>query len=186
LKLPNTEERAYRCKLNAISLLMDAPAEYSQQLVKQKGVLPLLIVLDIQVSKVVEFSQIGSAATSAVVPILSIVNKFCLYNEMFRNKTKQFLFPPDAEEHFLSLAAKAVTRPIKNMHPLDAPSGTLRWKLIRLMTWTESHVKRTSGELLWTLCDQDAQELIWRCGMGNAVLILHAKGFVDLRTAISL
>ena len=35
----------------------------------------------------------------------------------------------------------------RNMSPLDAPRGTVRWKLIRLMTWTESNVKRCACEV---------------------------------------
>jgi hypothetical protein len=180
LKLPNSEERAYRCKLAAISLLMDAPGEYSEKMVEQKQVLPLLAVLDIQVTRVVELSQSSSAAAAAVVPILSVVNKFCIHNEAFRNKTKLIIFPGEAEERFLNLVAEAETQKTKNMHPLDAPNGTLRWKLVKLMQWTESHIKRTSGELLWTICDQKEQEFIRRIGLGNALPILSAKGLVQL------
>jgi hypothetical protein len=180
LKLPNSEERAYRCKLATISLLMDAPAEYSDEMVDKKMVLPLLAVLDIQVTRVVESTQIGSVAAAAVVPIMSVVNKFCIHNEAFRSKTKLFIFPQEAEERFLNLVAGAETQHTKNMHPLDAPKGTLRWKLVRLMTWTEGHVKRTAGELLWTLCDQKEQEFVGRIGLGNALPILCVKGLVEL------
>ena len=180
IKLPNSEERAYRCKLAAITLLMDAPGEYSEKMVEQKHVLPLLAVLDIQVTRVVELSQSSSAATAAVVPILSVVNKFCIHSKAFRNKTKLFIFPAEAEERFMHLVAEAESRHTKNMHPLDAPIGTLRWKLINLMKSTESHIKRTSGELLWTICDQKEQDFIRRVGLGNALPILSAKGLVQL------
>lgn len=39
--------------------------------------------------------------------------------------------------------------------PSDAPPGTLRWYLIRLMTSTDSTIKRLSSELLFELCGQD-------------------------------
>lgn len=180
IKLPNSEERAYRCKLATISLLMDAPNEYSEKMVKQKQVLPLLAVLDIQVTHVVQLSQSSSAAAAAVVPILSVVNKFCIHNKAFRNKTKLFIFPAEAEERFLHLVADAEAQHTKNMHPLDAPLGTLRWKLVNLMKSTESHIKRISGELLWTICDQKEQEFVRRVGLGNALPILSAKGLVQL------
>lgn len=185
LKLPNTEERAYRCKLAAISLLMDAPPEYSEQLVKQKGVLLLLAVLDKQVTQVVDLSDASSAAAAAVVPILSVLNKFCTHNDEFREKTKKFIFPSDAEAHFASLVAEQEKRPKKNMRSLDAPDGTLRWKLIKLMTWPESHIKRTSSELLWTMCDKNQTEFIYRTGLGNALPILSSKGFVDLPSELT-
>jgi hypothetical protein len=180
IKLPNSEERAYRCKLAAVSLLMDAPGEYSEKMVEQKQVLPLLAVLDIQVTRVVESSQSSSTAVAAVVPILSVVNKFSIHSEAFRNKVKLFIFPAEAEERFLNLVADAEAQHTKNMHPLDAPNGTLRWKLVNLMKWTESHIKRASGELLWTICDQKEQEFIRRVGLGNALPILCAKGLVQL------
>jgi len=180
LKLPNTEERAYRCKLAAISLLMDAPAKYSKQLVEQKGVLPLLFVMESQVTQVLDLSEEGSGAAAAVVPILSVLNKFCTHNEAFRSKVKTHIFPPEAEENFASLVAEAKTKTKKNMRPLDAPEDTLRWKLIKLMTWSESHVKRISSELLWTVCDKKEKEFIWRVGLGNALPILSSKGLVEI------
>jgi hypothetical protein len=180
LKLPNSEERAYRCKLTAISLLMDAPDEYSEVMLEKKMVSPLLAVLDIQVTHVIELTQLGSVAAAAVVPVMSVVNKFCIRSEAFRRKAKLFIFPQEAEERFLNLVAEAATQQAKNMHPLDAPKGTLRWKLVKLMSWTEGHVKRTAGELLWTLCDQKEQEFVQRIGLGNALPILCTKGLVEL------
>jgi hypothetical protein len=185
LKLPNTEERAYRCKLAAISLLMDAPTEYGEQLVQQKGVLPLLSVLESQVTQVVELSEADSAAAAAVVPILTVLNKFCTHNEAFRKKTKNYIFPPEAEERFSLLAAEAEMHSKKNMYPLDCPDYTLRWKLVKLMTWPESHIKRTAGELLWTVCDRKEKEFIWRTGFGNALPLLSAKGLFELPGELS-
>jgi hypothetical protein len=180
LKLPNSEERAYRCKLAAIQLLMDAPDEYSEVMVDKKMVSPLLAVLDIQVTRVVELNLIGSVAAAAAVPIMSVVNKFCVHSEAFRRKTKLSIFPQEAEERYLNLVAEAKTQQTKNMHPLDAPKRTLRWKLVKLMSWTEGNVKRTAGELLWTVCDQKEQEFVRRVGLGNALPILCAKGLVEL------
>jgi hypothetical protein len=111
---------------------------------------------------------------------MSVVNKFCIRSEAFRRKAKLFIFPQEAEERFLNLVAEAATQQAKNMHPLDAPKGTLRWKLVKLMSWTEGHVKRTAGELLWTLCDQKEQEFVQRIGLGNALPILCTKGLVEL------
>jgi hypothetical protein len=180
LMLPNGLDRAYSSKLAAISLLMDTPAEYSEQLVEQKRVLPLLAVLDSQVSQVVDSSEVGNAAAAALVPILSVLNKFSIHSQAFRNKVKKHVFPPEAEEHFSFLRAEAELKPKRNMNPLDAPNDTIRGKLIKLMTWTEGHVKRTASELLWTICDENEKEFISRVGMGNALPLLSSKGLFHL------
>ena len=67
----------------------------------------------------------------------------------------------------------------KNMAPLDARKGSLRWKLIRLMTWTESNMKRSGSELLWTLCDDDLTQFY-------AVHFLGMKGCVALPKGVDL
>jgi hypothetical protein len=56
----------------------------------------------------------------------------------------------------------------------------LRWKLVKLMSWIKGHVKRTAGELLWTVCDWKEQEFVWRISFGNGLPILCAKGLVEL------
>jgi hypothetical protein len=72
----------------------------------------------------------------------------------------------------------------KNMAPLDAPKGTLRWKLIRFMTWTESNVKSSGCELFSTLCDDDPTQCVLRTGFGNAVHFLEIKGCVSLPSGV--
>jgi hypothetical protein len=74
----------------------------------------------------------------------------------------------------------APTESPRNMTPIDAPNGTLRWKLIQLLTWPNSFVKRLTGELLFLLCHNSQQEFIRRVGIGNAVAILSLKGLIDL------
>ena len=79
-----------------------------------------------------------------------------------------------------SSGAAAGKKGSKNMHPLNAPEGSTRWKLIKLMTYTESNVKRCTGELLWTLCDSNSNEFVLRCGFGNAVHMLSIKGLYKI------
>jgi hypothetical protein len=50
----------------AISLLMDAPDEYSEVMLEKKMVSPLLAILDIQVTHVMELMQLGSVAAAVV------------------------------------------------------------------------------------------------------------------------
>eukprot|EP00957_Ditylum_brightwellii_P078008 5929126-Ditylum_brightwellii.AAC.1 len=67
------------------------------------------------------------------------------------------------------------------MSPIDNPSKrTLRYKVIKLMTWSESNIKRLSAELMWILCNSDPTEFILRTGFGNAVHMLGMRGFVNI------
>lgn len=182
LRIPNNKEKkAYQCKLSTISLLMDSNPALSQCFVDNGAVSSLLEIFDIQVTEVVEGTRVDDSV-AALVPILAVLNKFCIANAAFRKQLKDFVFPPEAEEEFQRKARerRASTDTTKNMSPLDAPDGTLRWKLTRLMTWTESHVKRCTSELMWTICSSDAQEFTLRTGLGNAIPMLSLKGFMQM------
>ena len=122
-------------------------------------------------------------AVSALVPSLAVLYRFSAGNPTFREAVKDMVFPPDREDHFWSLAKEQLVgnaAAAKNMHPLDAPKGSLRWKLIRFMTWTESHIKRYASEFLWALCDEDPKEFVLRTGLGNAMGFLGGKGLVQM------
>jgi hypothetical protein len=187
LRFPNNKEkRAYQCKLSTVSLLMDSNPALSQYFVDNGAVSSLLEILDIQVTEVVEDSQVDDSA-AALVPILAVLNKFCIANSVFRKELKNFVFPPEAEAEFQRKAQerRVSAGTTKNMSPLDAPTGTLRWKMTRLMTWTESHVKRCTSELMWTICSSDPQEFTLRTGLGNAIPMLSLKGFMQMPSETS-
>mmetsp|Transcript_31111 Transcript_31111/g.47649 ORF Transcript_31111/g.47649 Transcript_31111/m.47649 type:complete len:127 (+) Transcript_31111:2-382(+) len=121
------------------------------------------------------------------MPILVVLKKFASTNSKILKSVKEFIFPLDAETDTFQPKAKAEMGKCghqglgaKNMAPLDAPKGSLRWKLIRLMTWTESYTKRATGELLWTLCGNDPREFVLRTGFGNALPLLSLKGHIQL------
>ena len=65
------------------------------------------------------------------------------------------------------------------MSPLDAPKDTLRGKLVVLLSWAESYIKRCTAELLWTLCNSNGIEYVHRVGLGNALPLLNAKGLAN-------
>ena len=151
-----------------------------------------------------------TTATTTLIPSLAVLHKFSADNSIFCKAVKDQIFPTSQEEQFWQLAQQqtggtnttsnsnndndnsntnnndnstTIRRSLggaKNMHPLDAPHGTLRWKLIRLMTYTETHVKRYTCEFLWVLCNQNAQEFVLRTGLGNAMAFLGVKGMVQL------
>ena len=190
------DSRIAQVQLSTITILTDASPSFGTFLVEKEAFKSLLEITEGQINTVLEQTQVDATAVSALVPSLAVLYKLSAGNPDFRTATKNHIFPPDQEDQFWTLAqeqlAKTATAtaastnhnyrvpPAKNMHPLDAPQGTLRYKLIRLMTWTESHVKRYASELLWALCDEDSKEFVLRTGLGNAMAFLGAKGLVSL------
>ena len=54
----------------------------------------------------------------------------------------------------------------------------MRAMLCTLMTDLEPTLKRCASELLWVLCDEQADEFTMRTGFGNAVHMLQLRGIV--------
>jgi hypothetical protein len=135
--------------------------------------------------------DVHSAQNAAqILPVLIVMNELVSSNEIIRGKVKDYIFPPSEEVVFLekveSYKKDILETPEhgrgakKNMQPLHAPSGTMRWNLIKLMTYTESNVKRCVSELLWSVCRSDPNEFILRCGFGNSVHMLSIKGMYKI------
>ena len=194
LHLPNNDDRdghnrLYECKNTALIILLDAPKEFSQFLLINHCIGPLLTMLWIQLNHVVieQEGMIQSQSNAvSILPILILLNKLCQENDEIKKVIKEEIFPSEHDNDIQSTddtekrAADVTLKNSKNMNPIDAPKGTTRWKLIKLMTWTESNVKRCSSELLWTLCDGDSKEFVLRTGFGNAVHMLGLKGLVNI------
>jgi hypothetical protein len=194
LRLSNADIRVYNCKLAVVALLLNAPGEYSGYLASHDGIKPLVDIMAYQLSVVVVERTANSAEdAAAVVPILLVLRKLCQSNAAVMQMVKNEVFPPESEDNFLEKVSAEMAKmqsegqsKAKNMAPLDAPKGTVRWKLIRLMTWIDSSVKRSACELLWTLCDEDATEFVLRTGFGNAVYFLGNKGVVNLPAGVNV
>jgi hypothetical protein len=194
LELDGTNEKNFECHLATIMLLMDVPLTFTDYLLKENNngertaLNSLLHVLEKQVTEVLEQQLVDDRAAAALIPTLATLQKFCGYSGELCTVAKQFIFPADAEENFQRLVSeqeeKQASGAAKNMSPLDAPEGTLRWKVIQLLTWPQSLVKRFTGELLWTLCGGNTRELVHRVGMGNALPLLGLKGVVQLPGSI--
>ena len=194
LHLPNNDDRdghnrLYECKNTALIILLDAPKEFSHFLLINHCIGPLLTMLWIQLNHVVieQEGMIQSQSNAvSILPILILLNKLCQENDEIKKVIKEEIFPSEHDNDIQSTddtekrAADVTLKNSKNMNPIDAPKGTTRWKLIKLMTWTESNVKRCSSELLWTLCDGDSKEFVLRTGFGNAVHMLGLKGLVNI------
>jgi len=54
-------------------------------------------------------------------------------------------------------------------------ASALREKLVLLMTSLNTYLKRSSGELLYTLCENDEKEFVKWTGYGNAIGLLQSK-----------
>jgi len=191
LKLPNVDDRVHQCKLAVVALLLNAPEEYSGYLLANGGIIPLIDIMKYQASAIIARKRSRPDDAASIVPIMLVLGKLAQANETVLKMIRDEVFPLDAEKAFEEMAFAEVTKKksegkvkAKNMAPLDAPIGTLRWKLIRLMTWTESNVKRSVCELLWTLCGQDSTQFILRTGFGNAIHFLGIKGIVNLPAGV--
>lgn len=190
LHMSNFDSRTYRCKLAAVHLLMDAPVIFGKFLFANNCVDPLVVILWLQLNAVlVEKQGGGSQDVVQLMPILVVLSNMAQGNVEFKQILKnKYVFPVMANsglrvhENNVSNSSKNGTSSVSNrpMNPKDSPPGTLRNKLIRLMTWTDSNVKRCASEFLWILCDENADEFVVRTGFGNAVHTLGIKGLVSL------
>ena len=181
LHLSNRDTRVYQCKLSTLMLLMDAPVKLSDFLRTHHVVEELILIFWYQLNELV-VEKAGTMASeknsTSMLPILIVLNTLCKNDPNILEQVKANVFPPEAEEDFLAKVEQKGSE--KNMHPLDAPLGSTRQKLISLLTHTETNLKRCCGELLWTLCGNDSKEFILRCGFGNAVHQLGVKGMYAL------
>jgi hypothetical protein len=182
LRLDPSDPRCRDCRRACVSLLMDSSGDMAAYMLSQGALTPLHSVWEDQVTEVLHTKMVNEGAAAVLTPILVVLHKYCSASTEMRRLTKLFLFPPEVEAIFqakyrLELGQHGTPR---NMSPLLMEKGSLRWKMVQLLTWPQSHVKRFAGELLWVLCDGSSQEFIARFGMGNAVPILGAKGIIPL------
>jgi hypothetical protein len=186
LRLPfskDDDKRTQQLILSLVSLLMDSDPTFGDYLLEADAVDNLLNILETQVTEVLDNTRVDNSATAALVPILAVLGKYGQANSRVQQKIKVHIFPLEAEERFLEKVREARSSNSdskKNMSPLDAPSGTLRRKLATLLTWPECHIKRCTGELLWTLCSSNPTEYVHRVGFGNALPILSVKGHAQM------
>jgi len=202
LQLSSADERVYNIKLAVVALLLNAPKEYGTYLVNNGGgsIEALVDILSYQTSLVVvERTGSSSEDAAAVVPILLVLLNLVQSNKIALDIIKKKVFPPGNDEEICQHMATAESSKgqtttegkgkvnAKNMAPLNAPKGTLRWKIIRLMTWTtESNIKRSACELLYALCDEDSTQFVLRTGFGNAVHFLGIRGQVNLPAGVDI
>ena len=181
LTIKSDEKRINQCKCAVITMLMDSDPTIGVELLKYDAVNPILSLFESQVTNLVENLRVDDSAAATTLPLLVLLNRFAATNANLRQIIKHFIFPAEAEQAFQEkVRQQRRTTHQKNMQALDAPKGTFRWKLISLMTWPQSQIKRFTGELFWTLCSSDANEFVHRIGFGNGMPLLGAKGLVQM------
>jgi len=138
----------------------------------------------------------GPSAEVALAPVLTVLQTACECSRAARAVVKEALFPAAADAAWQERvvaekearaalpagpareAADAKARDAR-MHPVDAPAGTLRASLLQVLTSFSSSAKRLSAELVWAVCDGDADVFTLRCGLGNAVHTLQLRGLLE-------
>jgi len=191
LHLPNDNMRVYKIKLSVVNLLLDAPDNYANYLCKLEAIPPLWRILVLQLNEVVLNDMVGKGPhghgkksdASKLLPILLVWKKFASSNPLFLEYCQNKIFPPKIEPNAESstiLTTASNTIRCNKMMPMDAPRCTIRYKLIKLMTWIETNIKRAASELLWIVCGENPDLFVKRTGFGNAVHLLGLKGMVNI------
>ncbi|CAB1108356.1 unnamed protein product [Ectocarpus sp. CCAP 1310/34] len=194
LHLDHAELNVFMAKLQVLNLLLDMPGGFAEVLLEH-GCLPRVVQLvELQLVRQ-EFQDGGVDAAAELTPGLLVLNRMVLASEESKMAVKRAIFPPEADKvwkqrlerekrKLASLtgddykSAEKLSKD-KRVHPVDAPKGTLRARLLKQMTATESSSKTAVSDLLFNLC-ADEEEFITRCGFGNAVNTLRLRGMISV------
>jgi len=174
-------EALAKLKTNAITVLMISCAQpkVCNFMVLSGAVDTIAELLDQRMAVIVsEPSSTGVTYFSELLPILILCTNLAQNSVAAKNILKKAVFskelplpeleglsPEEVESTMNEVKMKGIT-----------PRDILGGRLISLMVCLESNIKRYSGELLYTLCDEDAAEMTKRCGYGSSAHILAIKG----------
>lgn len=120
----------------------------------------------------------STPSVALLSPILVLLIKIATLSSSGRDELKSIIFPnpwissgeDDCEEEVPTDYLQ------QKMDPTDIPRGTLRARLIGMMTSLDSVLKRYCAELLYELCDKSTGEFVSRTGFGNAIALMQIKG----------
>ena len=116
-------------------------------------------------------------AVAAVVPVTMVANSMITASAAAFDVFMAAIFPTPIED-VPPPPVEGVGpdgRPQQSAHPTDAPEGTFRHVLLRLMISLNTDVKRVVSELIWTLCKEDAQIFTRRVGVGYGIHLMQIK-----------
>ncbi|KAH8095336.1 hypothetical protein JL720_2630 [Aureococcus anophagefferens] len=128
---------------------------------------------------------------NGAVPRLCNLLEGILNDYVGKRQLKEWIFPPEADAVWMPKLAEAKARAkgdealqkefdAARIHPVDAPRYATRSLLLKLMCDLEPVTKRLVAELVWALCDEDADEFTVRCGVGNAIAFLQIKKLMPM------
>merc|ERR1712129_412430 len=150
---------------------------------KMKSVKPLCELL--------EFYCMQTRHKFETMPQISAMMMFlkavCRYNGKVRMGIKEYIFRQDAdpnnepsddeeEETVDDAEAKSKMMKAKNLDKVEDGEESIKNLLIKHCTCVNYSVKRTVAEFLFALCDDNQQEMIRLCGLGNSIGIFVDKG----------
>jgi hypothetical protein len=108
-------------------------------------------------------------ANDDLFPLLVASHKLIEFSPSAHEQFKALIFPTPMDDIPDNSYVTAAGKVEKHTQPTDSPFGSFRYMLLKLMTFTETGVKRAASEFLWMLCDSSAEEFTARTGFGNAV-----------------
>jgi len=176
--------------LDAVNLLTCAPKTYYCWLVENGAVPRLCNLLEGILNDYVVENKYESPETT-LPPLLDAFLKLCAASAKGKKQLKAWIFPPEADAVWMPKLAEAKAKAkgdealqkefdAARIHPVDAPRYATRSLLLKLMCDLEPVTKRLVAELVWALCDEDADEFTVRCGVGNAIAFLQIKKLMPM------
>jgi hypothetical protein len=106
-------------------------------------------------------TSVGGLSPAVVIaPILVVLSRVATSCQQGRTELKGIVFPNPWRSNVEQEREEEVgTGDLQErMDPVDVPAGSLRCRLIGLMTSLDTVLKRYCAELLYVLCDQDSSE----------------------------
>mmetsp|Transcript_42962 Transcript_42962/g.68992 ORF Transcript_42962/g.68992 Transcript_42962/m.68992 type:complete len:486 (-) Transcript_42962:1563-3020(-) len=107
-----------------------------------------------------------------LLPIVISFSELADKSSLAKAKIKEFFFSGTLPDLVNPTEKEGNDRKMEGNTPKDSLGGFM----ISLLTCIDSNLKRSTGELLYILCDNDAAEITERCGYGPAAHILAIKG----------
>ncbi|CAM9483465.1 unnamed protein product [Sphacelaria rigidula] len=191
LHLDHADPEVFLAKLQVLNLLLDMPDGFADVLMEYGALPRILQVVELRLARQAFHDGDDMDPAADLTPALLVLNKLVTASDDVKVAVKQAIFPPESdkvwkeqlerEEAMLgSLSGEERERAEKaikdrRVHPVDAPRGTLRARLLSQMTAIESSSKAAASDLLYNLCSSE-EEFTTRCGFGNAVNTLRIKG----------
>lgn len=174
------ERETLEVKKFAIQIALRLPVSSIHQLfVESHAYYQLCYFLGLQLKKAELITDISEKAFM-LTPILMLLVNGASSNLEARSLLKSMIFPTQFDNLKQLVEAKKLTASSsehtdKLIDPVDVPLDTIRGMLVRHMTSLDISIKRSVSEFIYLLCDENADEFVFRTGYGNAIALLKIK-----------